>query len=328
MKSSIDILNQARQNQLDCNQSMMMSLYGRAAAEGVPSCFVDLHKMTKGYTLLAMSEYSPVAFFECIKKARELAERNDAYKDEYRVALGLLVNVEDLFLRDAAVNYFSEVYTTPWGSNYGKSLDDFCSYVDAHMDKIIYSDCYGFSKFMPEYDLSELKRSLKTVEAYCLNLLLMYVAHKTTRYEGKSYYANTMDFGDYALVEVKSHDNYSHNAHIRPRLHQIIKEAYYNDYVKKWQDLSAELGISTKEELKTKLSRLVDMSGATDEDEKEFFKYSKKVADDDLERRSFFNTFGKFNPFYFMVKPILKVCLGAEEVGSFDTEQPFTRKRI
>lgn len=327
-KSSFQILNNAKQKIIEGDESLALSLLGRAYSENIPSSIVDLHKMTKGYMLLPMAEYSPVAYFECLKKVKKTADLHEQYREEYRNALETLINFKQMFLRDVAVNYFCEVSACSWGSNYGKSLDDLHMYIDKYIGEIIDKDCYGLAFYKPDYDIKKLKRDLLTVEAYALNLLLMYVTHKSTHYEGKSYYANAMDFGDYALVQVTSHDNYSHNAVARPRLHQVLKEAYYADYASKLKALSSELKISTSDDLKSEVSRLVDCRGAKNDSEKEYFNYAKRLAKDDLERSSFFNTFGGLVLGYkALVKPILKAALGAEEVGSFELDQPFTRKR-
>ena len=325
--STFATLNNARQQVIKGEESLAATLYERAYIENIPSSIIDLHKMTKGYMLLSMAEYSPITYFECLKKIKQKADGAEQYREEYKNALETLVNIKDLFLRDVAVNYFCEVSTCSWGSNYGNSLDDLYIYLEGYIDDITEKDCYGFSVYKPDCDMNKLKRDLKTVEAYALNLLLMYVTHKSTHYEGKTYYANAVDFGDYALVQVNSHDNYSHNAVARPRICQAMKEAYYNDYLNDLREFSSELKINTADELKKEVGRLVDLSNAKNEKEKEFFEYSKVVAKNDLERRSFFNTFGGLNPFYFMIKPILRKCLGAEEVGSFELDQPLTRKR-
>jgi len=325
--STFSVLNNAKNKLVEGDPFAAESFYGRAVSEGIPSAIIDLHKITKGYMLLSMSEYSPIVYFECLKKIRKLADSSEIYRKEYEVALGTLKNIKDMFLRDVAVNYFSEVCTSSWQSNYGRSLDDMYIYLEGYIDEITDKDCYALATYAPDVDLGKLRRDLLTVEAYSLNVLLMYVAYKSTNYEGKTYYANTVDFGDYALVQVNSHDNYSHNAAIMPRLHHIGKDAYYDDYLADLKKISAKLNISTADELKTQVGRLVDLKDAKNDAEKAYYDYAKKIAKDDIGRRSFFNTFGAFNPFYFMVKPILKVCVGAEEVGSFDTETVFTRKR-
>lgn len=327
--STFAILSKAKAKIIEGEDSMAMSLYSRAASENVPSSIMDLHKMTKGYMLLSMAEYSPVAYFECLKKIKKNADFNEQYREEYKIALDTLVNIKELFLRDVAINYFSEVSTCSWDSNYGKSLDDMYCYIEAHIDEITEKDCYGFATYKPGFDMNTLRRDLETIEAYSINMLLMYVTFKSTHYEGKSYYANAMDFGDYALIQVKSHDNYSHNALARPRLHQVLKEAYYDDYLKKLNDISSKINISTADELKTEVRRLVDRKNPKNDAEKEYFEYAKLIAKDDPGCDSYFKTFGSLYPGYnTLVKPILKACLGAEEVGSFKLDQPFTRKRL
>lgn len=328
IKSTYPILNDARQRLVAGEGDLASTYYSRAYALNLPSSLVELHQMTKGYMFLGMAENSPITYFECLKKSKTAADSNEQYREEYKAALETLVNIKDLFLRDVAVNYFCEVSTCSWGSNYGRSLDDIYLYLNKYLDEITEKDCYGFGTYKAGFDLKKLRRDLKTVQAYALNLLLMYVTHKSTHYEGKTYTANTMVFDNYAYTQVNSHDNYSHNACARPRLYQLLKNEYYPDYLAAFNSLKKELNISTEEELKKEVSRLVDCADAKNQLEKEFFDYSKKLAKVDLERQSFFNTFGGINPFYFMVKPILKAGLGAEEVGKFTLDEPFTRKRF
>lgn len=326
-ESTYSVLNIARDKILSGDDSAASSYYTRAANENVPFDIIDLHKMTKGYTLLPMTEYSPVTYFERLKNIKKLADSNEAYRKEYEAALDTLVNIKDLFLRDAAVNYFCEVCVSSWQSNYGRSLDDMYLYIKTRIGDIVENDCYGFATYKPSVNLYRIKADLLTVEAYSLNLLLMYVAFKNTHYNGKTYYANTMDFGDYSLVTVNSYDSYSHSAAVMTRVRRIGKEAYYDDYRADYEQLSNMLGRSVSGELKKEITRLVDYKDPKSDEEKKFFEYEKLMAKDDLERRSFYSTFGAVNPFYFMVKPLLKVCLGAEEVGSFDIDTVFTRKR-
>lgn len=327
MVSTYAILNTAKQQIIAGDYNLAFGAYSRASMINLPSSLIDVHKSTKGYMHLAMAEYSPITYFESLKQFKLQADANEQYRAEYQVALETLVNIKDMFLRDVAINYFCEVCTCSWESNYGKSLDNLYLYINKNIDAIIQSDCYGFETYKPGFDLKKLYRDLKTIEAYALNLLLMYVTHKSTNYEGKTYYANTMIFDDFAYTQINSHDNYSHNAVSRPRLYQLLKEEYYPDYLQAFNDLKKELKISPENELSIEVSRLVDYKNPKNEFEKEFFKYAKKVAKEDPERQSLFNTFGVLNPFYFMVKPILKACLGAEQVGKFDLDVPLSRKR-
>lgn len=327
IKSTYELLNNARQQIIENEHELITSLYNRAYSQKLPSTLVNIHQITKGYMLLPMAEHSPVDYFHFLEQARCEADANEAYRAEYKVALETLVRIKDMFLRDVAVNYFCEVSTCSWESNYGKHLDALYVYLDANIDDIVDNDRFGLATYMPKYDMKKLRRDLKTVEAYSLNLLLMYVAHTSYHYEGKSYTANTIITDDYAYTQVNSHDNYSHNAVSRPRLYQVFKEEYYPEYLAAFKALKKELKISTEAELKAEVSRLVDYKNPKNALEKEYFKYAKKRAKEDIARMSFFNTLGGLNPFYFMIKPILRVCLGAEAVGSFELDQPLTRKK-
>ena len=328
IKSTYELLNNARQQIIEGDDNLMYATYNRAAVQKLPLRLVELHRMTKGYMLLPMAEYSPISYFEGLKKAKSEADSNEQYRAEYQAALETLVGIKDMFLRDVAVNYFCEICTCSWQSNYGRSLDDLYLYIDKYIDDITENDCYGFATYKPKCDLKKLRRDLKTVEAYALNLLLMYVTHKSTHYEGKTYYANTMVFDDWAYTQVNSHDNYSHNAVARPRLNQVFKQEYYPDYLEVFKALKKELKISPEAELKAEVSRLVDRKHAKSDTEKEYFKYAKRIAKEDPERRSFYNVFGGIYPGYnTLIKPILKLFWGCDEVGSFELDRPFTRKR-
>lgn len=328
VKSTYEILNKARQHTIECENDLVSASYNRAISQGLPSHLIELHRMTKGYMLLSMAEYSPALYFEALKKAKAQADANEQFRPEYQAALETLVNIKSMFLRDVAVNYFCEVSTCSWGSNYGKSLDDLHMYINKFINDIIENDCYGFATYKPSYDLKKLYHDLKTVETYALNLLLMYVTHKDTHYAGKTYTTIAMDFGDVIYAESRAHDKYTHNAVARPRLHQLNKAEYYPDYLEMFENLKKEFNISSESELKAEVSRLVDRKGARSQTEKEYFKYAKKLAKDDHERRSFYSTFGGNYPGYDkMIKPILKFLWGCDAVGSFKLDQPFTRKR-
>ena len=327
IESTFSVLNNAQKKLLDGDESTALSYYTRAYSEGIPAAAVDLHKMTKGYMLLAMREYSPVHFFEHLEKLKHSAAANENVKREYVIALQALLNIRELFLRDIAVNYFCEISTCSWGSPYAKSLDALQHYLYHKTDEITEKDCYEIKTYLPTADLKNLRCDLKKITAYCLNMLLMYVGVKSTQYTGKSYHATTMDFGNYYLTEVKARDNYSSNASVMSRMHFIQKEAYYDDYLQRFNEVCQNVGFSCQEELRKEVTRLVDRKPSKHPNEEEFFKYAKRMEKEDAEQLSYFSLFGRLNPFYFMIKPILKVCLGAGEVGSFALDNPFNRKR-
>ena len=278
--------------------------------------------------LLPMAESSPVEYFRLLESAKYEADTNEACRAEYKAVLETLVRIKDMFLRDVAINYFSHISTCSWNSNYGKHLDELYMYLDQNIDDITENDRYGLATYMPKCDMRKLRRDLKTVEAYALNLLLMYVAHVSYHYKGKTYTANTYIGESYAYTQVNSHDNYSHSAVSRPRLFQVQKEEYYPEYLAAFNSLKQELNISTEAELKSEVSRLVDRKGAKDAFEKDYFKYAKKMAKEDIARLSFYNLQGSIIPGYTtLVKPVLKLLYGIDEVGSFELDQPLTRKR-
>ncbi|MBQ3013798.1 MAG: hypothetical protein IJD75_01505 [Clostridia bacterium] len=326
-KSSFAVLNSAQQKILEGDESTALSFYARAHADNVPAAAVALHKVTKGYMLLAMGEYSPVQFFEALKTLKIAAASSEAAKAEYVIALGALLNIHELFLRDIAIHYFCDISVSSWGSPYAKSLDALQHYLYFKMDEITEKDCYEIKRYLPDGNLKKLRRDLKKITAYCLNMLLMYVGIKSTQYTGKTYHATTMDFGDYYLTEVKARDNYSSNASVMTRMHFIQKEAYYDDYLQRFNEICDEIKFSCQTELRKEVTRLVDRKPSGQPDEKDFFKYAKRMEKEDLEQLSYFSLFGRLNPFYFMIKPILKICLGAGEVGSFELDNPFNRKR-
>ena len=328
IESTFAVLNNAQKKLLEGDDSTAYSYYARAHTDGVPAAAIELHKMTRGYLLLDMREHSPVNFFEQLKKLKIAAATNEEAKKEYIVALKLLLNVRELFLRDIAVRYFCEISTCSWGSPYAKSLDALQHYLYFQTDDITEKDCYGIKTYLPGSDLKKLRHDLKTITAYCLNMLLMYVGVKSTEYTGKTYHATTMDFGSYSLTEVKARDNYSSNAIVMTRMYFIQKEAYYDDYLQRFEAICTEINLSCPSELRKEVARLVDRKPSGQPGEKDFFKYSKRMEKEDLEQLSFFSLFGRLNPFYFMIKPILKVCLGAGEVGSFELDNPFNRKRL
>ena len=94
-------------------------------------------------------------------------------------------------------------------------------------------------------------------------------------------------------------------------------------------DYDTTVTFITADELKKEVSRLVYEKDADTDEKKEYYAYARLAAKEDLSRSSFFNTFGSLYPGYgTLVKPILRACLGAEEVGSFELDQPMTRKRL
>ena len=325
--STIPFLKTAKQKIMEGDTDLAYSFYGRALAENIPQAIVKLHQITKGYTLLSMCDSSPIAYFEYLKQFKKIVDNNETYKQEYLLALRSLLNLRELFLRDISINYFSEISTCSWSSSYAYSLNDVATYLESHLEEIVDLDCYGLSTYIPESDLNQFRTDLEKIIAYSLNMLLMYVGVKNTTKTGKSYYSVGMDFGSYYVSEIKSRDTYSSNAVVMPRLHFINLDAYYDDYLARFNALCEKLNFSSQAELKKEVSRLVDRRNPKDEEEKEFFNYAKLMAKEDLERLSYFTLFGSLNPFYGMIKPILKFCLGSQEVGSFELDNPFNRKR-
>ena len=329
IKSSYNILNEARHQFVTNEVTLAHANYSRALSTGVPEGIINLHRMTKGYMYLPMAEISPLYYFEYLEQAKREADENVQYKNEYRIALETLVRIKDMFLRDIALNYFCEVCTTPWRSNYGKSLDELYLYINRNINDIVDNDRFALRAYIPNYNMNQLRYDLKVIQAYCLNLLLMYTTSKSTVYEGKKYTASTVVYDNFAYTQVSSHDTYSHNAMARPRLHQLSKEQYYPDCLQAFNQLKKELNISPEADLRKEISRLVDRKHPKNDTEKEYFKYAKNLAKDDPERQSFYNTFGRLYPGYqTIVKPILKLCWGVDQVGKFELDQPFTRKRF
>lgn len=326
---NLTLLDTAKKKIIEGNAETADSFYIRAMSEGIPTSIVDIHRMTNGHLFLAMDMYSPAKFFEGLDELKGISKTSPEIEAEYKKALTDLLNIRTLFLREIALLYFDEIAISS-SANFSRSILDMFYYLEKEMDEIVDKDKYGVKEYFPNCDFKRFKQELLKVEAYCLNLLLMYTARKHTYRTGKTYYASTFDFGDYMYTEVNARDNYSSVASVMPRLKLVGLEAYYNDYKTRFEEITKQIGggFSSPEELKSEITRLVDRKDPKNDAEKDFYAYSKVFEKEDIERRSFFKLTGKLNPFYFMLKPIMKYAFGTDQVGSFDPDVVFTRKKM
>lgn len=323
-----ELLELAKKKFVEGDYSTSGSYYGRARDEAIPDPIVDIHIITCGYMFIQMEHYSPILYFQCLEKIKDLANNDVNLQEEYRKALNSLLRFKTLFLRDIALNYFSEIAVTSWSSNYAKSINDLLLYLKLNLDNIIDNDIYCIRKYYPSCDLKKLKTDFLKVIAYCLNLMLMYTGVKSSCYTGKEYHGVTYDFGSYAYTDISSRDTYSTSATVLPRLHILSLEAYYDDYLTMFKEITQEINqvekFSSPEELKAEITALVKRKNAKDEETKIFYKYSKKQEKDDPERSSYFKMTAFLN---ITALPMLTLLFGMDQVGTFNINVPFTRKK-
>ncbi len=335
---NLSLLETAKQKYINGEEKLAQAFYERAINEGVPNDIVVMRKITREYLLFPLDFIDASEYFNLLFKLKDLSKSND-YKDEYIKALHSLLNIKKLFLRELSIYYFSELAVCYGNSLIVKHTFELFAYLHKHMDAIIENDCYEIRYNIPNADMQKLKIDLLKIKAFCLNILLSYSAAQDSAYTGTTYHAYTYDYGWYSSTSVSSTDNYANWAVIKPRLNMIGLDAYYDEYLTEYQATVEEINKYTSfdspKELRKEITKFVEYKKSKDISDKDFYKIAKRLEKEDVSRQSFVKTafsFAKFNPFIFMFKPfyekLYKLSFGMDEVGSFELDTYFTRKKI
>lgn len=335
---SLSLLEIARQKYIDGDEKLAQSFYERAVKEGVPNDIVLMQKITRGYLLFPLDFISADEYFSLLFRLKELCG-NEEYKAEYIKAIDSLINIKKLFLRELSLYYFSELAICYQNSMIVKHIHELFDYLCEHLEDIAENDCYEIRYNNPGADMKKLKIDLMEIKAFCLNILLSYSAVQDSVYTGTTYHAYTYDCGWYSSTSISSTDNYTNRAVIKPRLNMVGLEAYYDEYLAEYNKIVKEINnyisFDSPKELRKELSRLVEYKENKDISDKEFNMIAKRLEKQDISRQSLVKTsFGllKFNPIVFIFKPLYekmyKMIYGMNEIGSFETDTYFTRKKI
>lgn len=335
---NLAILDTAKQKYINGEEKLAQAFYERAISEGVPNDIVVMRKITREYLLFPLDFINASEYFKLLFKLKQLSKEID-YKNEYVKALNSLLNIKKLFLRELSIYYFSELAVCYGNSLIVKHVYELFEYLDKYMEDITENDCYEIRYNIPNADMRKLKIDLLKIKAFCLNILLSYSAAQDSVYTGTTYHAYTYDYGWYSSTSVSPIDNYAKWATIKPRLNMIGLDAYYDEYLEKYQitvkEINKYTSFNSPKELRKEITKLIEYKKSKDVSDKEFYRIAKRLEKEDFSRQSFVKTtfgFAKFNPFIFIFKPLYekmyKKMYGMNEVGSFELDTYFTRKKL
>jgi len=333
---NIMILEAAKQKLLNGDDRLAQAFYERAIEEGIPRDIVIMRKITKEYLLFPLDYVSPQEYFELLFKLKELAKTNNTYCGEYIKALNSLINIKKLFLRELSMYYFSELAVCYRDSLIVKHIYELSVYINKNMQEIVVGDCYELRYNISGVNMKQLGIDLLKIKAFCLNILLSYTAAQDSVYTGKTYHAHTYDYGWYSSTNVTSTDNYYNWAVIKPRLNLIGFDAYYDVCLSQFDmtvsQVRKHVSFDCPKELQKEISNLVDYKKSKDPSDNEFYRLAEKNEKEDYSRQSFVKTLMKFNYMYWISKSLFKKSYkksyGMDEVGSFELDTYFTRKKI
>lgn len=327
MTASYGLLDIAKAKLLSGDYKLASSYYERALSEGVPSSVVSLRYLTKNYLVYPLEYETSVTYFDCVLNLRYIADKHQEYEEEYVAALRSLVDIKRMFLRSVSLFYFSDIAVCSWDSVIVREIAELQGYIRDHKQDILANDIYGIKKYLPQTDLRKLAYDLNAVEAFCMNILLTYTAEQHSVYQGKRYSALTVDYGYFYSTEIRSHDQYYNYANIKPRLHMLGMEAYYDDMLAAYKNKLREMGgFDSPKVLREELTKLIEHKDKSDKSAKDFIVYAKLFEKQDYSRKSLFSTLNKFNPVAKL--NIMNLFLKKDYVGSFELDEYFPRKRF
>lgn len=328
---NLSLLETAKQKYINGEEKLAQAFYERAISEGIPNDIVVMRKITREYLLFPLDFIDASEYFNLLFKLKDLS-KNNAYKDEYIKALNSLLNIKKMFLREISIYYFSELAVCYGNSLIVKHIHELFTYLHKNMNDIVDNDCYEIKYNIPNTDIKKLKIDLLKVKAFCLNILLSYSAAQDSAYTGTTYHAYTYDYGWYSSTSVSSTDNYANWAVIKPRLNMIGLDAYYDEYLAEYQVTVGEINkyvvFNSPKELRKEIVDLGVKRGRKGSSELDFYKLSKRLAKDDISRESFLSIAYKFNYLYWLSKPFNTKIYRKGDIGSFELDTYFTRKKI
>lgn len=335
---NLALLDTAKQKYINGEEKLAQAFYERAIEEGIPRDVVIMRKITREYLLFPLDFVEASEYFTLLFKLKDLSKEAD-YKGEYIKALQSLLNLKKLFLREISIYYFSELAVCYGNSLIVKHIHELLLYLDKHICDITENDCYEIKNNIPDADMKKLKIELLKIKAFCLNILLSYSAAQDSAYVGTTYHAYTYDYGWYSSTDVSSTDNYAKWAVIKPRLNMIGLDAYYDEYFAAYKATENEIkkytSFDSPKELRKEVTDMIEYKKSNDISDKEFYKIAKRIEKEDSSRQSYlkmsFNLM-KLNPFVFLFKShykkIYQKMYGMDEVGSFELDTYFTRKKL
>ncbi len=328
---SLSLLETAKQKYINGEEKLAQAFYERAINEGVPNDVVVMRKITREYLLFPLDFIDASEYFNLLFKLKDLSKNNN-YKDEYIKALNSLLNIKKLFLRELSIYYFSELAVCYGNSLIVKHIHELFTYLHKNMNDIVDNDCYEIKYNIPNADMKKLKINLLKIKAFCLNILLSYSAAQDSAYTGTTYHAYTYDYGWYSSTSVSSTDNYANWAVMKPRLNMIGLDAYYDEYLAEYQEtvgkINKYVAFNSPKELRNEIVDLGVKRGRKGSSELDFYKLSKRLAKDDISRESFLSIAYKFNYLYWLSKPFNTKLYKKSDIGSFELDTYFTRKKI
>ncbi len=328
---SFPVLSYAKSKILEGDFNMASSYYNRARSEGIANCVVDLRYLTKEYLVYPLEYEGASNYFELLKNLKNLAEVNDAYKEEYQVAVNSLYDIRRLFLRALSLFYFSDILVSSPESVVLHEIAEIQRYIKVNKSDILDKDIYELNKFIPKYNKSKFTRDLNIIEAYCMNILLSYAAEQHSVYQGKRYSALTVDYGYFYSTTIRESDRYYNFANIKPRMFLLGYEAYYYELRNVYENKLKEIGgFDSPKEFKKELTHYVQHKDKKDVSAKEFIRYMKHFEKEDGHRVSYFGTLRAIAK---KINPLLRLDTFTDKmiennVGSFELSEYFPQKRI
>ena len=335
---NLSVLDTAKQKYINGEEKLAQAFYEKAIDEGIPNDIVAMRKITREYLLFPLDFVDASEYFNLLFNLKKLSQNTD-FKNEYIQALNSLLNIKKLFLREISLYYFSEIAVCYGNSLIVKHIYELFEYLQQHINDIAENDCYEIRYNIQNADMKKLKIDLLKIKAFCLNILLSYTAAQDSAYTGTTYHAHTYDYGWYSSTSISSTNNYATWAIIKPRLNMIGLEAYYDEYLAEYEltvkEINKYVSFNSPKELRQEITKLVEYKRSKDTSDKEFYKTAKRLEKEDFSRQSFVKTgfsLMKFNPIVFIFRPLYKKMYkkmyGMDEVGSFELDTYFTRKKI
>lgn len=332
---SLSVLDYAKIKLLDGDFSMATAYYTRAIKEGVEPCVVNLRYLTKEYLVYPLEYENSVAYFDLLKKLQNIANVDNEYLNEYKIAVKSLVDIKRLFLRSLSLFYYSDILVSSPDSVVLHEITEIHRYIQENKNELINEDVYGLSQYFPQYDRKKFERDLDEIEAYCMNIVLSYTAVQHSVYQGKRYSAITVDYGYFYSTTVSERDSYYNYADVKPRLFLIGDKAYYYDYRQAYEEKLKKMGnFDSPKNLKKELTYYINHKDKKDNSAKDFIRYAKHFEKNDFSRQSWRGALMKIGK---TLNPLLRVMsklnpiessLMANNVGSFELDTYFPQKKI
>lgn len=311
------------------------ALFKRAVELGAPTCLTQLKFATLNYNLLPMSvtvgtEGGIEWYFKNLVALRNIAQTNYAFQEDYREALASLINIKELFLRVAGIEYSTEILKSRTGI-FVEEVFDLFDIIHNLYDDVAIRDLMGIRHYLPDTNMKEFALDLLEVKAFCLNLLLSYTVVEHTSFSSNGYTATTIVDEPFATTTVRENISVHTSGTVCPRLHILRgKQARYREYKLIYDETVAEINRSRKfdspKELRDgiwdKLQHKI-----TNKTDKGYFRYIKKF-EKEVKRLDF--SFGLLfaAPVIYlkMLRKVLPVKIN--NVCSFELDTIFNRKII